>query len=227
MIDFVVLAQQCAPQVDVNIASAIVKSESSFNPLAIGVNRSAGLKKQPTSYEEAVSVAKRLIGQGKNIDVGFAQINSANFKRLNLSVEQVFDPCTNLRAMQVIFNDCRNRAKGKDIYKAMSCYNTGNHSSGFKNGYVSKVSRNLNYFANGSLPTMPVKFNPPTYSLNNSEQLAEFATNASVPTSSASGYIENSQIQTVQVAVKQPSFFVSNDKEFKEKQNNYKSSMIF
>ena len=28
MIDFVVLAQQCAPQVDVNIASAIVKSES-------------------------------------------------------------------------------------------------------------------------------------------------------------------------------------------------------
>ena len=121
MIDFVVLAQQCAPQVDVNIASAIVKSESSFNPFAIGVNRAAGLKKQPTSYEEAVSVAKRLISQGRNIDVGFAQINSANFKRLNLSVEQVFDPCTNLSAMQFIFNDCRNRAKGKDIYKAMSC----------------------------------------------------------------------------------------------------------
>ena len=63
MIDFVVLAQQCAPQVDVNIASAIVKSESSFNPFAIGVNRAAGLKKQPTSYEEAVSVAKRLISR--------------------------------------------------------------------------------------------------------------------------------------------------------------------
>ncbi len=127
MIDFVVLAQQCAPQVDVNIASAIVKSESPFNPFAIGLIV-PGLKKQPTSYEEAVSVAKRLISQGRNIDVGFAQINSANFKRLNLSVEQVFDPCTNLSAMQFIFNDCRNRAKGKDIYKAMSCYNTGNHS---------------------------------------------------------------------------------------------------
>lgn len=31
--------------------------------------------------------------------------------------------------MQVIFNDCENRAKGKDIYKAMSCYNTGNHAA--------------------------------------------------------------------------------------------------
>lgn len=225
MIDFVVLSQQCAPQVDVNIASAIVKSESSFNPFAIGVNRAAGLKKQPTSYEEAVSVAKRLISQGRNIDVGFAQINSANFKRLNLSVEQVFDPCTNLSAMQFIFNDCRNRAKGKDIYKAMSCYNTGNHSSGFRNGYVAKVSRNLNYFANGSLNTMPVKFNPPSPPMNSSEQLAYFATNADMPNSS--GYTENKELQSLQVVEKRPSFFLTNGTDFKEKEKSLKSSMIF
>lgn len=225
MIDFVVLAQQCAPQVDVNIASAIVKSESSFNPFAIGVNRAAGLKKQPTSYEEAVTVAKRLISQGRNIDVGFAQINSANFKRLNLSVEQVFDPCTNLSAMQFIFNDCRNRAKGKDIYKAMSCYNTGNHSSGFRNGYVAKVSRNLNYFANGSLNTMPVKFNPPSLPINSSEQLAYFATNADMPNSS--GYTENTELQSLPVVEKRPSFFLTNGTDFKEKEKSLKSSVIF
>lgn len=225
MIDFVVLAQQCAPQVEVNVASAIVKSESSFNPFAIGVNRAAGLKKQPTSYEEAVSVAKRLISQGRNIDVGFAQINSANFKRLNLSVEQVFDPCTNLSAMQFIFNDCRNRAKGKDLHKAMSCYNTGNHSSGFRNGYVAKVSRNLNYFTHGSLTTMPVKFNPPSSPMNNSEQLAYFATNADMPNSSR--YAENPELQNIPVVEKQPSFFLTNGTEFKEKQKSYKSSMIF
>ncbi|WP_034129459.1 lytic transglycosylase domain-containing protein [Acinetobacter baumannii] len=225
MIDFVVLAQQCAPQVDVNIASAIVKSESSFNPFAIGVNRAAGLKKQPTSYEEAVSVAKRLISQGRNIDVGFAQINSANFKRLNLSVEQVFDPCTNLSAMQFIFNDCRNRAKGKDIYKAMSCYNTGNHSSGFRNGYVAKVSRNLNYFANGSLNTMPVKFNPPSPPMNSSEQLAYFATNADMPNSN--GYTENTELQSLPVVDKRPSFFLTNGTNIKENEKSLKSSMIF
>lgn len=225
MIDFVVLAQQCAPQVDINIASAIVKSESSFNPFAIGVNRAAGLKKQPTSYEEAVTVAKRLISQGRNIDVGFAQINSANFKRLNLSVEQVFDPCTNLSAMQFIFNDCRNRAKGKDIYKAMSCYNTGNHSSGFRNGYVAKVSRNLNYFANGLLNTMPVKFNPPSPPMNSSEQLAYFATNADMPNSS--GYTENTELQSLPVVEKRPSFFLTNGIDFKEKEKSLKYSMIF
>lgn len=225
MIDFVVLAQQCAPQVDVNIASAIVKSESSFNPFAIGVNRAAGLKKQPTSYEEAVTVAKRLISQGRNIDVGFAQINSANFKRLNLSVEQVFDPCTNLSAMQFIFNDCRNKAKGKDIYKAMSCYNTGNHSSGFRNGYVAKVSRNLNYFANGSLNTMPVKFNPPSSPMNSSEQLAYFATSADMPNSS--GYTENTELQSLPVVEKRPSFFLTNGTYFKEKEKSLKSYMIF
>ncbi|HFX6175523.1 TPA: lytic transglycosylase domain-containing protein [Acinetobacter baumannii] len=225
MIDFVVLAQQCAPQVDVNIASAIVKSESSFNPFAIGVNRAAGLKKQPTSYEEAVTVAKRLISQGRNIDVGFAQINSANFKRLNLSVEQVFDPCTNLSAMQFIFNDCRNKAKGKDIYKAMSCYNTGNHSSGFRNGYVAKVSRNLNYFANGSLNTMPVKFNPPSSPMNSSEQFAYFATSADMPNSS--GYTENTELQSLPVVEKRPSFFLTNGTYFKEKEKSLKSSMIF
>ena len=225
MIDFVVLAQQCAPQVDVNIASAIVKSESSFNPFAIGVNRAAGLKKQPTSYEEAVSVAKRLISQGRNIDVGFAQINSANFKRLNLSVEQVFDPCNNLNAMQVIFNDCRNRAKGKDIYKAMSCYNTGNHAAGFRNGYVAKVSRNLNYFTHGSLSTMPVKFNPPTTPMNSSEQLAYFAANADMPNSN--GYTENTDLQSLPVVEKRPSFFLTNGAEFKEKEKSLKSSMIF
>lgn len=225
MIDFVVLAQQCAPQVDVNIASAIVKSESSFNPFAIGVNRAARLKKQPTSYEEAVTVAKRLISQGRNIDVGFAQINSANFKRLNLSVEQVFDPCTNLSAMQFIFNDCRNKAKGKDIYKAMSCYNTGNHSSGFRNGYVAKVSRNLNYFANGSLNTMPVKFNPPSSPMNSSEQLAYFATSADMPNSS--GYTENTELQSLPVVEKRPSFFLTNGTYFKEKEKSLKSSMIF
>lgn len=225
MIDFVVLAQQCAPQVDLQIASAIVKSESAFNPFAIGVNRAASLKKQPSNYEEAVRVAKNLINRGMNIDVGFAQINSANFKRLNLTVEQVFDPCTNLNAMQYIFNDCRNRAKGKDIYKAMSCYNTGNHSSGFSNGYVAKVSRNLNHFANGSFSTMPVNFSSPKTSNMTSEQLAYFANNADMPNQRE--HAENSEFQHVRVTEKPPTFFLTNGTEQQEKIKSYKSSMIF
>ena len=179
------LLQQCSPQIDPVIAHAIVKTESSFNPWTIGVNRGAGVK-QPKSYAQAVTTAKKLIAQGMNIDLGYAQINSANLNWLGLSVEQVFDPCQNLRAMQTVYNDCYARAGnqglGNRIQRSFSCYNTGNMTKGFSNGYVNKATRHYNTFgylltATTNQPSnIQVANNPYNNLPKNGADLADFAT---------------------------------------------------
>ena len=145
------LIAQCASQTPSHVAHAIIKTESSYNPFAIGVNKngkSVGGYKKPKSYNEAVVLAKQLISSGNNIDLGLAQINSANLPKLKLTVESVLNPCTNLSAMQYILSGCfqsaGNNGYGDKIQRAFSCYNTGNHKKGFYNGYVNKVTSNMN-----------------------------------------------------------------------------------
>jgi len=59
--------------------------------------------------------------------------------------ESIFDPCVNLASAQRVLVDCYKRAAklhgaGQNaLYAAFSCYNTGNLTSGFRNGYVGKV----------------------------------------------------------------------------------------
>lgn len=144
------LIQQCASGVPERVALSIISQESAFNPFAIGVNKGAKITfDKPKSKEDAVYIARRLISAGYNLDMGYAQINSANLKRLGITVDQVFDPCMNLRAMQHILGDCYNRAQGDNkLQKAFSCYNTGNHSAGFRNGYVRKVTLKYNALGN-------------------------------------------------------------------------------
>ena len=130
------LIAQCANQTPSYVAHAIIKTESGYNPFAIGINKngkSVGGYKKPTSYNDAVLMAKKLIASGNNIDLGLAQINSANLPRLKLTVENVLNPCTNLSAMQYILSSCFQSAGvngyGDKIQRAFSCYNTGNHTS--------------------------------------------------------------------------------------------------
>ena len=142
------LAQRCVPDVSSHTLAAIVKTESGFNPYAIGVNKGAKLTRQPRSYQEAVSTAKSLLAKGANIDMGIAQINSANLRVVNMSVEQLFDPCMNLKASALILSRNYQGAKRihgdgqKALQAALSAYNTGSYSRGFNNGYVRKVVAN-------------------------------------------------------------------------------------
>lgn len=144
------LIQACSPNVYLPVAQAIIKTESNFNPYAIGVNKGGRAVKQPTNYNQAVQVAKRLLSQGFNIDLGLTQINSANLNWLGLSVEQAFNPCSNLKAMQTVYLTCHNKAGttglGTRMQRAFSCYNTGNMTRGFKNGYVNKTTKHFNEF---------------------------------------------------------------------------------
>jgi type IV secretion system protein VirB1 len=147
IIDFDILAQQCAPTVAVQTITQVVMHESRMKPYAIGVNGGARISRQPLNRVEAIDTAKKLIDMGLSIDMGLAQINSANLRRLGLTVEQVFDPCTNLRAAETILRGCYDPAAKRHgsgqvaLQAALSCYNTGNYTRGFTNGYVASVYR--------------------------------------------------------------------------------------
>ncbi|MEY3200730.1 MAG: hypothetical protein RIR70_280 [Pseudomonadota bacterium] len=148
VVDFFALAQQCAPWVAPQTMAAIVKTESGFRPLAIGVNGGAKLIRQPVSREEAVVTAKWLLANGYNIDLGLGQVNSTNLKKVGLTLEDAFDPCRNLAAAATILQQNYQTARNKlpeeqtALRAALSAYNTGSFSRGFSNGYVQKVVTN-------------------------------------------------------------------------------------
>ena len=81
---------------------------------------------------------------GYTVDVGLAQVISANFGRLGVTVEQAFDPCTNLRLASSILQEGYSLASrhytGLDAISATySLYNTGTLTRGFRNGYVGRI----------------------------------------------------------------------------------------
>ncbi|MFV1761488.1 lytic transglycosylase domain-containing protein [Phaeobacter sp. A90a-4k] len=142
---FLALTENCAPSVAPEVMEKIVRAESGFKRFAIGVNGSNRKSYSPTSHEEATRIASELIAQGHSIDMGLGQINSANLDWLNLTVETVFDSCTNLTAAEVVLRDGYDRARkqGSDpqtaLHQALSAYNTGTFTRGFTNGYVQRV----------------------------------------------------------------------------------------
>lgn len=146
--DFLALADQCASFVPPHTLEAIVKTESNFDPLKIGVNGGAKLQRQPVNIDEAVVTAQWLLQNGYNIDLGLGQVNSSNLNRVGLSVTDAFDPCKNLKAAGTIFNYSFQAAmqqypEAQALSAALSAYNTGNFVQGFRNGYVSRVLSNL------------------------------------------------------------------------------------
>ena len=144
---FLALTLACAPQVHSDTAHALVRVESGFNPWAIGVVGGA-LVRQPRHRAEALATAQSLQAAGWSFSVGLGQINIGNFARLGLTLGSAFDPCTNLAAMQTVLGECYERASRLHLrsphaqaalHRAVSCYYSGNFSTGFRHGYVRKV----------------------------------------------------------------------------------------
>lgn len=153
MLEFLALATQCAPAVAPQTMAAIVQTESTFNPYAIGVV-GGRLQRQPRTLQEAVEAATALEAGGWNFSVGLAQVNRYNFEKYGLrTYAQAFDPCANLRAGSLILADCYSRASKRMggegaqtlLQAAFSCYYSGNFTRGFKPdkrgqpSYVQKV----------------------------------------------------------------------------------------
>lgn len=149
------LLRRCAPNVDVVTARAIMANESSGNVFAIADAGPKGLpwsiRKNmvrsffPATLGEAVATARTLINQGHTVSLGPMQINDRNLGRYGLSLESVFDTCTNVATGEKILTDCYSRAVrqfGKTeraLHGALSCYESGNMNDGLRDGYVRAV----------------------------------------------------------------------------------------
>jgi len=147
-LNFIALAEQCAPQASAVTMAAIVRTESGFNPYAIGVVHGR-LLRQPASADEAVATAHALAAGGWNFSVGLAQVNRANWPTYRLNEQSAFEPCRNLAAGAAILQGCfelAQRAQAdarRDTQSALraslSCYASGNFSTGYRTGYVQHV----------------------------------------------------------------------------------------
>ncbi|WP_208542422.1 lytic transglycosylase domain-containing protein [Burkholderia multivorans] len=155
-LDFMTLAQQCAPQIAPVTLAAIVRTESEFNPYAIGVVHGR-LLRQPSSAAEAIATVRALEAGGWNFSVGLAQVNRANWPAYGLTADNAFEPCRNLAAGAAILQGCfvtaRNRQFHADadsptdaqtaLRASLSCYTSGNFSTGYRTGYVQHVVDNV------------------------------------------------------------------------------------
>jgi len=145
MLEFLALAQECAPTVAPQTMAAVVSVESGYNPYAIGVV-GGRLARQPKSRDEAVATAQQLEADGWNFSLGVAQVNRYNLPKYQITYEQAFDACTSLRVGSKILEDCYVRASKRTpepqaaLHAAISCYYSGNFTRGFKPDVAGKPS---------------------------------------------------------------------------------------
>ena len=134
----------CAPNVARATLEAVISVESGGNPFAVHVN---GLRQRPPSprdAKDAARIAEQYIARGYSVDLGLMQVNSRHLAALGVTIEQVLDPCTNIRSGATILTAdyaeaARNRGEGQlALMAALSAYNTGDFYRGFVNGYVAR-----------------------------------------------------------------------------------------
>jgi type IV secretion system protein VirB1 len=146
----------CAPNVAPATLEAVISVESGGNPFAVHIN---GLHQQlpsPRDVKEAAKIAEQYIARGYSVDLGLMQVNSRNLSVLGVTIEQVLDPCTNIRSGSKILTAdyaeaARTRGEGQlALEAALSAYNTGDFYRGFVNGYVAR------YYGPGVVPALGV-----------------------------------------------------------------------
>jgi type IV secretion system protein VirB1 len=144
----------CAANVAPVTLEAVIRVESGGNPLAINVNHLAGPQPHPATPAEAVATAQSYVARGDSVDLGLMQVNSRNLAALGTTIEQVLDPCANVKAGAAILTAnyaeaVRSRGEGQAaLQAALSAYNTGSFYRGFANGYVAR------YYGPGGVPAL-------------------------------------------------------------------------
>ncbi|WP_170177244.1 lytic transglycosylase domain-containing protein [Aliarcobacter cibarius] len=136
--------------VSTTIVQAIIKNESAKKAFAINVNKDGKsyISFNPKTKDEAKKIAVNYINQGFSIDVGYMQLNSDNFKRLNTNLDEALDPCKNIYFASTVFYNFYlktdvSKSKIERVKEALSAYNTGSFVNGFKNGYIDKYEKYL------------------------------------------------------------------------------------
>lgn len=158
--------------VPISIMQHVVQVESSGNPYAIGVVKGR-LSRQPRNLAEALATVKMLESKGYNFSIGIAQVNRYNLKPYGLhSYEQAFQVCPNLRVGTKILKECYDRSKHWG--KAFSCYYSGNFVTGYRHGYVQKITASMQraHLTKVRYPKQASKPNVITVITNNKKNVA-------------------------------------------------------
>ncbi|MGS0741098.1 lytic transglycosylase domain-containing protein [Glaciimonas sp. GG7] len=150
------LLTRCAPAVHPETMRAVLSAESGGNVLAIA---DAGPLKLPWKQRkhlvrsiypadkiEAVAVVKKLLENGHTVSIGLAQINDRNLPRLGVSIEDMFEPCKNVKAGALVLTEFYQSALSRfdtsqqALRAALSSYNSGDFFRGENDGYVDRVT---------------------------------------------------------------------------------------
>ena len=150
MLDTLFIEQCKNINVPTQIVKAIIENESAKKPYAVNVNQDGKslISFNPKSKEKAKEIAKSYIDKGFSVDIGYMQLNSDNFTRLNTNIDEALDPCRNIYFASTIFYNFYKRTdeqsnKLQRVKQSLSAYNTGSYTNGFKNGYVDKYNKYL------------------------------------------------------------------------------------
>jgi type IV secretion system protein VirB1 len=140
---FADMAARCENSVAPQTLLAVAKVESNFSVFAIHDNTTER-SYNPTSQTEAIKIAQDLTSLGHSIDLGIMQINNANLTAFGVRAEDAFNPCRSMEVAATIlsldYKGGDNEAKQQGALRAaLSAYNTGNDTAGFRNGYVKRV----------------------------------------------------------------------------------------
>lgn len=147
---------------DQGIAAALVRRESNGNPFAIGLDGKAFLRAQPRTLAEAIAAVERLVREGRKFSVGLAQIHISNIKSFGATWHQSFEPCTNLRYGQTIYQHFLARARqaglqgNAAVFAALRGYNSGNIFNPVSNDYAAAILTN-----GGSSKLPSIRASPP------------------------------------------------------------------
>ena len=147
------LVRVCAPDISPVTLKAVITTESSLNPYAIGVV-GGHLTRQARNLDEALATVANLEKRGYNFSVGLGQVNRYNVAKYRETYQTAFEPCQNLKLSSLILKKCYGDARGKipdeqqALRAAFSCYYSGNFTRGFKKegdgkpSYVEQVLAN-------------------------------------------------------------------------------------
>ncbi len=130
MIPLTPYLHHCAPEIAPATLSAIVQVESGGDPWALWDN-TARRGYRPASRRQAERILRVLMGEGHQVDVGLAQVDTENFPAYGLRPSNVFDACTNLRVGADILAAAYRKAAAvygpgqQALYHAFEAYNSG------------------------------------------------------------------------------------------------------
>jgi type IV secretion system protein VirB1 len=150
LVSLALLIATCASQVHPTTMQALIAVESAGNPYAVSINRPASwigtgrdlpVFYQPRTVSDAQQLVTALHATGFTTSVGLAQINTEHLRSWQLPIEALFDPCTNLQLAERILLDCDSGVAPVRLPQLLSCFNSGNASTGIANGYAARVYR--------------------------------------------------------------------------------------